>query len=198
MVLQFEARHFLLSHPSLLRTAPMLWLAVNLAREAPYPRSSSPKALGHCRGRGSAGGGGGRARSGELRGSKGLASSGQSSGFLQSLPGFRGLKGMSHGGDWGVPSYPVQNRNLGWCLSQCGLGTGGKTPMSLSQAPAPPKGTQGGRCLGIWGIETGAPSFFLLRAGAEGAGGLRIPRESGRGGFMGTCAGGGREGLPLP
>lgn len=70
--------------------------------------------------------------------------------------------------------------------------------MSLSQAPAPPKGTQGGRCLGIWGIETGAPSFFLLRAGAEGAGGLRIPRESGKGGFMGTCAGGGREALPLP
>lgn len=33
-----------------------------------------------------------------------LLHSGQTSGFLWSLPGFRGLKGMSHGGDWGVPS----------------------------------------------------------------------------------------------
>lgn len=29
---------------------------------------------------------------------------GQTSGFLCSQPGFQGLKGMSHRGDWGVPS----------------------------------------------------------------------------------------------
>lgn len=120
-------------------------------------QSPNSKALGICCW-GSAGGGG-RARSGELRASKVLLHSGQTSGFLWSLPGLRGLKGMSHGGVEGSFQLISSGRtawNLGWYLFKCGVETGDKTPMSLSQARGSQEVTQGGSLQGAWELGMGA------------------------------------------
>ena len=68
----------------------------------------------------------------------------------------------------------------GGCPSECGVGTGSQIPTSLLQASGPSRGQRGNFYrLGLGGIEMRQLASSFSKLGAWGAGGLRIPRESG-------------------
>lgn len=89
----------------------------------------------------------------------------------------------------------------GGCPSECGVGTGGRTPTSLPQASGPSRGQSERRSLspGTWRDRNEETSFFLLQIGGLGSRWLKDPERVANGADPGDMPGeGGTEEGPRP